>query len=173
MQSERERARLTHLRAVVASHHEVKPQLRNPGDSVLVERGCLRSLVIRCPCGCGADIVVNLDRRAGAAWRLFRRSSALTLYPSVWREGGCQSHFIVWNDRILWMDGKDEYWEREGTLDERVIPLLKDQQRANVVQLADALDEIPWAVHASCRRLVEAGYAREGQGDANGWFEWI
>src|SRR5690349_12185968 len=78
------------------------PLLRAPGDAVLVERGKPRLLIIRCPCGCGDDLLVNLDRRAGKAWYVYRNSKGLTLYPSYWRDDGCGSHFIVWDSHIYW-----------------------------------------------------------------------
>lgn len=67
-----------------------------PGDAVLITRGQPRWLLLRCPCGCGEEMPVNLDARAGKAWRLYRRPhSGLTLFPSVWRDTGCESHFVI------------------------------------------------------------------------------
>ena len=68
-------------------------------------------LVIRCPCGCGDDLLLNLDLRAGSAWGFYRNRRGLTIYPSYWREDGCGSHFILWNDRIYWCYG----WETAGS----------------------------------------------------------
>ena len=75
------------------------PILHEPGEAVLVSRGHDRLLVMRCPCACGDDIIVNLDREAGPAWVLYQRRRGTSLYPSVWRDTGCGSHFVVWEDR--------------------------------------------------------------------------
>jgi len=89
-------------------YSEALPLLRLPGDLVIVVRGVPRSIVIQCPEGCGEVISLNLDRRAGPAWQRFERRGSLTIYPSVWRETGCEAHFIVWNNIILWCDRADK-----------------------------------------------------------------
>jgi hypothetical protein len=47
---------------------------------------------------------VNLDPRAGPAWKLYDREDSLTLFPSVWRESGCEAHFILWRNRLIRCD---------------------------------------------------------------------
>lgn len=69
---------------------------------VVVERGLLRWVVFQCPCGCGELVTINLDKRVGPSWRLTRKKDSVSLNPSVWRESGCRSHFILWNNRV-WM----------------------------------------------------------------------
>jgi len=50
----------------------------------------------------------------------------LTLFPSVWRDTGCQSHFNIWRDRIL-IFGIGEHGRRDpirydvDSLSERVL----------------------------------------------------
>src|SRR5882672_4174873 len=88
------------LRGVVASRGDVRGMLTTPGDGVLVERGRLRLLVILCPSGCGEEVVINLDRQAGPAWRWYSRSGVATLFPSVWLDTGCEAHFILWKNLI-------------------------------------------------------------------------
>jgi len=72
------------------------------GCLVLVEREKVRSAVFQCPCGCQEVLIVNLDRGAGNAWRYRLREGRLTLLPSVWRTSGCESHFILWENRVWW-----------------------------------------------------------------------
>jgi hypothetical protein len=95
---------------VVASQSEARRVIA--GDAawlVVVERGRPRSVVFRCPCGCGEDLVVNVDREAGEAWRLRLNDGWLTLMPSVWRTSGCRSHFILWSNTVWWcMYGEDD-----------------------------------------------------------------
>ena len=69
---------------------QAEANLGQPGDASLILRGRPRAIVMACPDGCGETLVVNLDGRAGKAWR-FDMRGGLTLYPSVWREGGCGS----------------------------------------------------------------------------------
>src|SRR5258708_2177168 len=88
------------LKATLSSREGISAYLKKPGDGVIVERGRPRWLILACPCGCGSQIPVNLDSRAGPAWRLYRRRSGVTVYPSVWRDSDCESHFIIAHNRI-------------------------------------------------------------------------
>lgn len=165
------------LKAEVASRDGAWALLNSAGDAVLIQRGTPRWLLLRCPCGCGEDIPVNLDARAGKAWRLYRgRLTGLTLFPSVWRDTGCRSHFIVWRDSILMIgtgygltvsprDSLDL-----GTLSRRVLGAWPYNCLVSYVEVADVLQEIPWDVQEACHSLVEAGKLVESSGDQRGWF---
>jgi hypothetical protein len=160
------------LTGEVLHRHEADEHLKGPGSAVLVRRGVARSLVIACPDGCGDALTINLDRRAGPAWRIYRDRGGLSLFPSVWRENGCRSHFIVWRSQISWCD-----FDYDGADDSGQDPLLERRIRAvlggtfaSYVSIADDLDEVPWAVLAACRRLTETGEAKEGTGKARGTF---
>ena len=172
------------LRGVVPSRHEAGSLLKEPGDAVLVERARPRLLLLSCPCGCREEFPINLDPRAGPAWRLYRRSSdprtvdgpeSLSVYPSIWRESGCRSHYIIWDNRILLFGrGDDSYAERDETpadsLTEAVFGQLPRNELTPVLAIADAIGAIPWDVLAACRRLVRVGRAREGTSKQRGWF---
>jgi hypothetical protein len=127
--------------------------LHDAGDTALMERDRPRFMVMRCPCGCGENLFANLDSRAGPAWRLYRRRSVLTLFPSYWREDACESHFIIWDDRIFWCDVNDTFWEVDPVIREIVFNSLPSDQYVNYVSIADQLDVIPWEVLQVCRRL--------------------
>lgn len=163
------------LQRVVSSRAGVEGLLKAPGDCVLIERGVPRWLIMRCPCGCGEDIPVNLDQRAGKAWRLYRKGG-VSLFPSVWRDTGCQSHFIVWRDQI-WLSGAaDRYFadsqEALNLLAQRVVAAWPSgRPRMSYIELADGLQEIPWDVLDACRVLARRGLLREGQFDERGLFE--
>ncbi|MFN8153528.1 MAG: DUF6527 family protein [Bacteroidia bacterium] len=58
-------------------------------------------LIMKCPCGCGQTIQLNLLRRANPCWAFYVRKQRITVYPSIWREKGCRSHFIVRKNRII------------------------------------------------------------------------
>lgn len=134
--------------------------LEQPGDSVTVVRGRPRSLVMACPDGCGSLLTVNLDPRAGKAWRLYARGK-LSLYPSVWRDGGCGAHFVLWKDHILWCGADDDgdYSPRyDPSLEAKVVAALsKTPKSAN--EIADELDEVPWEVDRLLNHLVRSGRA--------------
>lgn len=51
--------------------------------------------VFRCPDGCGEMLRVNLMRSQGRAWRATISGGTLTLSPSVARESGCRTHFVL------------------------------------------------------------------------------
>jgi hypothetical protein len=56
-----------------------------------------------CPCGCGEVIELNLLRQARPCWSVQEHSDkTITLAPSVWRQKGCRSHFILRHGRIVW-----------------------------------------------------------------------
>lgn len=141
--------------------------LKEPGDVVLVHRGVLRTMLISCPDGCGETVVVNLDPRSGKAWRLDRRGGKLTLYPSVWLEGGCKSHFIVWRDKLIWCDryeiGNLEP-DYDPTLEIKVLNVLNRDLYRSAEDIASQLDEIIWDVSRAGKRLVNKGKAIEGNG---------
>jgi hypothetical protein len=165
------------LLKVVSTRSEAAGHLKSPGDAILIERGRPRLLLLACPCGCGEEYPINLDDRAGQAWRIYRnRGKGLTLFPSVWRDTGCGSHFIIWRDNILLFGQSDEVWD-ESSLDDGTMPSLEkvaEQLPSTGLiafsEIADALDAVPWDVLRVCRQLVREGLAHEGRGKQRGSF---
>jgi hypothetical protein len=164
-------ARKIHRLGTAEYRDEAEAMLQSPGDAALVERGVLRSIVMRCPDGCGETLVVNLDPRAGKAWRLDLRDEATTLYPSVWRDGGCESHFIVWKDTILWCD-RFEDGNREPDYDQGIEPLVLEalpiDRHLDALTIALRLNLIVWDAAKALRRLAARGEAREGNASLRG-----
>lgn len=166
------------LNAIVASRAEAASNLSIPGDAVLIVRGQPRWLFLKCPCGCGEEIPINLDQRAGKAWRIYgSKEVGLTIFPSVWRDTGCQSHFIVWRSRILlfgrWDDGDElsSQWPRQDALVHRLRTAWPGHGWAQYVDIADMLNEIPWDVLGACRQLTKSGFLIEGEGDLHSHFK--
>lgn len=151
--------RATHivLRAEVEARSDASQKLTSAGDAVLVRRQIPRSIALSCPDGCGDELTVNLDPRTGRAWRLYGTDGTLTLWPSIWRDSGCRSHFIVWRNKIVWCDGDDFDWlpPQSNDLDERVFEVLKVDTWQSPLELAETLNESPWEVRASCKALYE------------------
>jgi len=143
--------------ATVASHDDAISAAKQTGDGALVVRGITRAVVLNCPCGCGDKLTINLDARAGPAWRFYLRKNALTLFPSYWRDSHCESHFILWNNRVFWC-GPYESWSGEisGVVQQKVLEHLGPQFIRYDV-LADKIGEIPWDVLDACRSLAREG----------------
>jgi Family of unknown function (DUF6527) len=161
-------ARRTCHRGTGEYRDEAERLLERAGDTATVFRARARSILIKCPDGCGETLVINLDPRAGKAWTIDTRKAAITLYPSVWREDGCRSHFIIWRDYIIWCgrfdDGNEEPAYDE-TLEDRVLGALRvSPGPATALDLATTLDELTWDVSRALRRLVRHGRARESNG---------
>lgn len=157
------------FKAQVEQRHEANPLLKSPGDAAFVHRGVLRSLVMACPDGCGELLTINLDARAGKAWRAYGSHEELSLFPSVWRETGCKSHFILWRSRIYWCDWGDELDTPMEDVVEQVRGRLSTEL-VSYVEMADALQLVPWAVLSACHRLVREGAAQEGTSKLRGQF---
>lgn len=170
------RRTMINLKAEVTSRGVVSDLLQEPGDAVLIQRGLPRWLLIKCPCGCGEEIPVNLDRRAGKAWRLYRGAGGITLFPSVWRDTGCQAHFIVWRNQIVTFGGRTSSDTSPGpsleltNLARRTFAAWPAADFVSYVDVADQLGEIPWDVQEACFRLVSAGLMIEGTGGTRGCF---
>lgn len=151
------------FRGAVESRDTAIPLLSKGGDTVLVERGKPRMLVMRCPCGCGDDLLINLDKQVGPAWRHYHNRRGLTLYPSYWRDDRCGSHFIIWNNRIYWCygwgTGHSNDWYVPTALEDTVFATLPENRFASYEEIAGQLDLIPWEVLQACHQLVKRGKA--------------
>jgi len=153
------RADKIHFAGTFLSRDEAATSLRAPGDTALVHRGVARMLLMNCPCGCGDALVINLDSRAGPAWRLYRRGDKISLFPSYWRDTKCESHFILWRNRIYWCDWDDEsIWTSPSAIEELVLRELPEHF-INYEALAERLQEDPWDVLQACHVLVRKGNA--------------
>lgn len=162
------------LRAVVPSRSEVAQFVLKPNDAVLVDRGGPRWLILSCPCGCGELFPINLDPRAGSAWRLYKSNrEQLSIFPSVWRDTGCRSHYIIWRGAIhLFRGANDETLPEVDltALQSSVRDCLSTSTWRHFVEVALVLDAIPWDVLEVCRRLVKRKEAMEGSSRLQGHF---
>ena len=56
-----------------------------------------------CPCGCGEVISLPLETHHKPHWQVSQSSAGRPqLYPSVWRNKGCLSHFWIDDGRVFW-----------------------------------------------------------------------
>jgi hypothetical protein len=153
------RAKTIRYRGKAAGHSAAVALLTQAGDVAIDERGIARSLVMKCPDNCGDTLTINLDRRAGKAWRIDNRATKFTLYPSVWREEGCKAHFIMWRDCILWCDWHDTPNWKDDELVARVRGELRQDEYQHYEAIAERLAVIPWEVLWACQSLVRSGQA--------------
>lgn len=177
------------FQGTVSTRGDATPLIKVAGDAVLVERGRPRLLLLSCPCGCGEEFPINLDPRSGPAWRLYKdtgfghtysRSSwlrdggALSLFPSVWRESGCRSHYIIWHSNIMLFGFNDEDFESDlrltGPMLESIYQQLPKVGLISFREIAEVLDAVPWDVLIACRELVKTRRASEGQDKQRGMF---
>jgi Family of unknown function (DUF6527) len=56
-----------------------------------------------CPCGCGAFLQMALVPEGHPRWTATSHWDGTTsLYPSVWRQKGCRSHFFLRHGKVNW-----------------------------------------------------------------------
>jgi len=165
------------FKATVLSRAAASSYLKKTGDAVIVDRHGPRWLILMCPCGCGEEFPINLDSRAGPAWKLYKsQRTGLSLYPSVWRESECKSHYIIWRNKIfLFKHYEEDFYDTSQNEESlQLIHAVREQLSINgfisFYDIAEVIDEIPWDVLMACRRLVREGFAKEGRDKQRGSF---
>lgn len=94
---------------IVAAVVEDEPD--EPVDDIVyvVGRSIPLYAAMRCPCGCGETLRMNLRSEAKPSWRWYiGEAGAATLSPSVWKRDGCRSHFFIRDGRIIWAIDENE-----------------------------------------------------------------
>lgn len=152
--------RATHIRFLGTAEGQASTRalLQHLGDAAIDHRGVPRALVMKCPDGCGQLLSVNLDPRSDKAWRLYTKDNKLTLYPSVWRDDGCEAHFIIWKGHIIWCDGESTVDWHDQALINRVGDVLAaaSPRPVRYEDIAHQLGEIEWEVLWACQALFKA-----------------
>ena len=164
------RANVIQLMGVFMQRDDAAAVIKEAGDTALVHRGSPRMLLMKCPCRCGDILVINLDKRAGPAWRMYQRGNAISLFPSYWRDSACASHFVLWSNNVFWCDWEDDsLWTSASVIQDHVSQALPDHF-IHYEQLAEQLGEIPWDVLLACHALVRKGGAVANQPRSKGEF---
>ena len=73
--------------------------------------------LFQCPCGCEKVISLSLQRVHRPHWRVSKNKLGRpTLFPSVWQNKGCCSHFWIKDGKVYWCQntgtdpvGKQQY----------------------------------------------------------------
>ena len=56
-----------------------------------------------CPCGCGEVIELNLLKQVRPCWSAEEHADGTVSFaPSVWRQKGCKSHFVLRRGGVEW-----------------------------------------------------------------------
>jgi hypothetical protein len=60
--------------------------------------------VFLCPCGCRAEVWLNLlEHEDRPTWTVQEvKSKKAQITPSVWSQTGCKSHFFIKRGRLIW-----------------------------------------------------------------------
>jgi hypothetical protein len=59
--------------------------------------------VMICPCGCNCIIQLNLLPNSNPSWAVDKGiNNKISVYPSIFRNRGCKSHFLLKKGRIIW-----------------------------------------------------------------------
>jgi hypothetical protein len=69
---------------------------------IIGERPHYWMLCLKCPCGCGEIIRLNILKEAKPRWRFTIRWRRITIYPSIWRSVSCRSHFHIRKGKVQW-----------------------------------------------------------------------
>lgn len=88
----------------VVLEHPPRPDLvADTSIYVVCRSGKDRWAIFRCPCGCSVVITLSLQSVHRPYWQATRTPSGRSsLFPSVWRDQGCLSHFVVSDGLVLW-----------------------------------------------------------------------
>ena len=80
----------------VTAHQQLKPDVL-----VLVMPGSKpKSLKLLCPCGCGTEVSINFMHELGELGKSsISAKKGLSIWPSIWLDTGCCSHFILRRSR--------------------------------------------------------------------------
>lgn len=72
---------------------------------VVEDDGFLEQAAMVCPCGCKSTLHMNLLPDERPCWRVEQNADgSASLFPSVWRQVGCRSHFWFREGRVDWCD---------------------------------------------------------------------
>ena len=93
-------------------------QITSDAIVLIMPQNTPKSLKFYCPCGCGELLTINLMPNVAKAWKIgFEVGKGFSLWPSVWRDTGCMSHFILRNNSA-WLllerrtdEASESFWD--------------------------------------------------------------
>lgn len=71
--------------------------------------------LFKCPCGCGQVISLSVQKVHPKSWSVKKsRGGRPILYPSVWQNIGCWSHFWINDGKVYWFSSTGTSpWSKE------------------------------------------------------------
>jgi hypothetical protein len=88
---------------------KLPPKLRRRAIYVVEEDGYREQAAMLCPCGCRRILHMNLLPDERPCWKLTEHADGTaSLFPSVWRQKDCGSHFWFRDGRIQWCQNAAE-----------------------------------------------------------------
>lgn len=76
-----------------------------PDNRLLVVggKGYVKWLYMKCPCGCEDVLTLALNKKHHPNWILkIDRFNRPNIYPSIWKNDGCESHFWIRKGKLVW-----------------------------------------------------------------------
>lgn len=71
---------------------------------IVGEAGWQWYVALLCPCGCNKTLYLNLLPEQHPSWKVnVQADGTVSLFPSVWRKIGCQSHFWLKQGKVEWV----------------------------------------------------------------------
>ena len=82
-------------------------------ELTVVDRKYMKWIFLRCPCGCGDLLNLSLMASHDPNWKLkLDYLNRPTIYPSIWKKDGCESHFWITKGKIHWVkDNQRNRWK--------------------------------------------------------------
>jgi len=79
----------------------------NPIEKTLYLEGNVKEkdfwyALLKCPCGCGDSIMLNLMTDAKPCWKVIVSDKIPSVFPSIWRTTKCKSHFWLRKGKVVW-----------------------------------------------------------------------
>ena len=80
------------------------PKTVNNRDIYIIKDGDVPdTILLKCPCGCDATIQLNLLPDAKPKWNYtIGNKKEISIFPSIWRNKGCKSHFFIKKSKVVW-----------------------------------------------------------------------
>ena len=90
---------------------DLPSKLRRNTIYIIQEDGFLEYASMLCPCGCRKILYMNLIPDERPCWHLQEHlDGTVSLYPSVWRQKDCYSHFWFKCGRVYWCKTSRRFW---------------------------------------------------------------
>ena len=90
-------------RVVIRSKAPANGEIEERAIVQVVYNGKPYWCLFRCPCGCMRVVSLSLQKNHEPHWEIkISESGSPSLFPSVWQNTGCLSHFWIDGGNVLW-----------------------------------------------------------------------